>query len=96
MGHYRKVSIDELIEEHRKHPRYDTDTDTYTVDDLTVQEYFGGEGMLPVATPGSGRKFPGVVGYFDYSEMLNEATPNGWTTAFISDNHREPVPFRVY
>lgn len=89
MGHYRKVSIDELIEEHRKHPRYDTDTDAYTVDDLTVQEYHGGEGVLPVATPGSGRKFPGVVGYFDYSEMLNEATPNGWTTAFISDNHRE-------
>ncbi|WP_254837890.1 hypothetical protein [Natronomonas marina] len=89
MRQYRKVSIDELIEENRKDPRYDTDMDTYTVDGLTVQEYLGGEGILPMVTPGSGRQFPGVVGYFDCSEMLNEGTPNGWTTAFISDNHRE-------
>jgi len=89
MTRYRRTTIEDLIEEQRSDPRYDTNRDAYSLDDLIIRKFGGSRETIPLATPGSGRKLPGVVGYFDLSEYFNESNTTSSITEYVSNSHRE-------
>ena len=86
MRQYRRTTIVELIKEYRTDSRYDTGA--YDEADLNARDCFDSEGILSLYTLGSGRQFPGIIGYFDCRKMFGELASTSWTNDLISDNHR--------